>query len=38
MRSGQLEVMVNRRTDESDQLGNPEVMNEEEAGSGELES
>jgi hypothetical protein len=34
MRSGQLEVMLNRRTALSDELGNPEKMDEQEGGAG----
>lgn len=34
MRPGQLEVMLNRRTALSDELGNPEKMDEQEGGAG----
>lgn len=34
MRPGQLEVMVNRRSALSDELGNPEKMDEQEGGLG----
>jgi hypothetical protein len=34
MRAGQLEVMLNRRTALSDELGNPEKMDEQEGGAG----
>ncbi len=34
MRSGQLEVILNRRTAMSDELGNPEKMDEREGGQG----
>ena len=36
MESGQLEIMLNRRTQLSDQLGNPEVLDEAEGCCGEL--